>query len=285
MSVCRKTSTKMIDPRLLQVVGDFLYPYLENDRPALIGPPLIGIAGSQGSGKSTLAAHLAETLGGVSLSLDDVYRTKAERQALGRTLHPLFETRGPPLTHDLDLLDQVLRDLQQATPDSRTPLPAFDKLADDRCPQSEWPVFVGRPKIIILEGWCLGAEPEPDERLCASINDMEARLDPDAGWRRAINGALAAGYADLRARLDGLIYLRAPSFERVLDWRCQQEAGLMGVAEVDEDRRSALKEFIARFERLTRWMMQGGIVADLEIRLDDGRRFIVSPQEARISEG
>jgi hypothetical protein len=59
----------------------------------------------------------------------------------------------------------------------------------------------------------------------------------------------------------------------------------MGVAEVDDDRRRALKDFIARFERLTRWMMQGGIVADLEIRLDDARRLIVSPQDAPISEG
>ncbi|MEG1451285.1 kinase [Brevundimonas sp.] len=270
----------MIDPRLLHVVGDFLLPHLQNDRPALIG-----IAGSQGSGKSTLAAYLASAYGGVSLSLDDVYLTKAERQNLASTLHPLFATRGPPLTHDLGLLDRVLAALHQALPDSRTALPAFDKLADDRRPQSEWPVYVGRPRLIVLEGWCLGAKPEPEAQLLVPVNAMEANLDPDAVWRRAVNGALAADYARLRARLEGLVYLRAPSFERVLDWRCQQEAGLLGIDAVDADRRRAIGDFIARFERLTRWIMRGGIVADLEIRLDDDRRFIVWPQEDPMSEG
>lgn len=279
MSVCRKTSTKMVDPRLLQVVGDFLCPYLHGECPALIG-----IAGSQGSGKSTLAQYLAATFGGVSLSLDDVYLTKAERKTLGRTVHPLFETRGPPLTHDLGLLDQVLEALKRAGPDSRTPLPSFDKLADDRRPQNQWPVYIGKPSLIILEGWCLGAEPEPQERLAIAVNAMEREHDPDGVWRGAINAALSADYARLRSRLDALIYLRAPSFERVLDWRCQQEAGLLGVNAIDADRRKALAAFIARFERLTRWMMQGGLTTSLEIQLDDSRQLVATTRERPIFE-
>lgn len=269
----------MIDPRLLQAVGDFLWPYLNGERPALNGPPLIGIAGSQGSGKSTLAQYLAAAYGGVSLSLDDVYLTNAERKALAQSVHPLFKTRGPPLTHDLALQEQVLGALQSAGPDSHTPLPCFDKLADDRRPQSQWPVYAGQPRLIILEGWCLGAEPEPQGRLDLPVNDMEAKLDPHGVWRGAINTALVQDYARLRSRLDGLIYLRAPNFERVLDWRCQQEAGLLGIEAVDDARRAALAEFIARFERLTRWMMQGGIHAELEIVLDDNRHAVAIKNE------
>lgn len=49
--------------------------------------PIIGVAGCQGSGKSTLALGLAERFGGATLSLDDVYLTKAERtkMAINRT--------------------------------------------------------------------------------------------------------------------------------------------------------------------------------------------------------
>lgn len=59
----------MIDPRLRQAVGDFLLSRLNPDRTALIG-----LAGSQGSGKSTLSRVLADEVGGVTLSLDDVSR-------------------------------------------------------------------------------------------------------------------------------------------------------------------------------------------------------------------
>lgn len=246
-------------------------------------PVLIGIAGSQGSGKSTLAAELAARYGGVALSLDDVYLTKAERQGLADGLHPLFATRGPPLTHDLQLLAHVLDALSRAEPDSLTPLPAFDKLADDRRPAGDWPVFTGCPTVIVLEGWCLGAEPEAEARLAIDTNRMEATQDAGGVWRRAINQALSEDYARLRQRLDGLVYLKAPDFERVLDWRCQQEAGLLGVEAVDERRRAALADFIARFERLTRWMMQGGIRAQLEIVLDDNRHAVAIKSEEGIA--
>ncbi|NOU04542.1 MAG: adenylyl-sulfate kinase, partial [Novosphingobium sp.] len=60
---------------------------------------VLGICGAQGSGKSTLAAALAQRLAAqglraATLSLDDLYLTRAERQALARDVHPLFATRG-----------------------------------------------------------------------------------------------------------------------------------------------------------------------------------------------
>src|SRR6187402_352808 len=76
-------------------------------------PFILGISGLQGSGKSTLAASLIEAAkergwSAVSLSLDDVYLTRAEREALGRQVHPLLRTRGVPGTHDLTLLASTL---------------------------------------------------------------------------------------------------------------------------------------------------------------------------------
>ncbi len=269
LSGCRKTSTEMIDPRLPEAVGGFLLSKLRRDRPVLIG-----IAGSQGSGKSTLAAHLAKTYGGVSLSLDDVYLKREERVQMARRVHPLFHTRGVPGTHDLNLLEQVLDALEMAGEHGETALPAFDKLADERLPVSQWPVHAGRPRFIILEGWCLGALPEPPERLAFPVNNLEQEADLERHWREAVNTALSGPYRALHARLDGLVYLRAPEFETVLDWRCEQEAGLLGVSRIPVGRRAALQRFVDHFQRLTVWMMQGGINADLTVDLDRDRRVL-----------
>ena len=99
----------MIEARLLDAVGSLAALH---DRPDHI--PLIGIAGAQGSGKTTLARAAAERLGAAHLSLDDVYLTRAERQALAREVHPLFAVRGPPGTHDLALLEGALAALRAA---------------------------------------------------------------------------------------------------------------------------------------------------------------------------
>ena len=257
----------MIDARLIDRIGRWI-----DQRTEAIGrdgpPPILGIAGSQGSGKSTLAKAVAERFGGASLSLDDVYLTKAERAAMAARAHPLFATRGPPGTHDLGLLNRLLDRLQAAGPDDLSPLPRFDKLADDRAPEADWPVVKGRPRVIVLEGWCLGATPQAEADLVAPINALEARQDVGAEWRRAVNDALGQPHARLRARLDALIFLKAPGFDVVLDWRCEQEAGLIGQDAVSPERRAALAIFIQHYERLSRHMMTGGVEADMTVALD-----------------
>ncbi|MBN9479884.1 MAG: hypothetical protein J0I52_06585 [Bordetella sp.] len=259
----------MIDARLLEAVGSLA---ARHARPGRL--PLIGIAGAQGSGKTTLACAAARRLGAASLSLDDVYLTKAERLALARDVHPLFAVRGPPGTHDLELFEQTIAALRAAGPDSRTPLPAFDKLADDRAPEAHWPVFTGRPSAVLIDGWCLGATPQTEADLSAPVNALEAEQDAEGRWRRAVNAALAGPYARTFARLDAVLFLKAPSFDAVLDWRCEQEAGLMGLSPADlpATRRAELAVFIQHFERVTRHMLAGGVRADVTIPLDRHRR-------------
>ena len=59
--------------------------------------------------EAALAAYLEGYLShesGLSctvLSIDDLYLTRAARQALGQSVHPLLETRGVPGTHDVAL--------------------------------------------------------------------------------------------------------------------------------------------------------------------------------------
>lgn len=241
-----------------------LAPVLEAAR-KLPGVPLIGIAGAQGSGKTTLAKALARALGAAAFSLDDVYLTKAERAALARDVHPLLAVRGPPGTHDLGLLAATIESLRAGRP---TALPAFDKLADDRVPG---PVFDGRPAAIVIDGWCLGATPQAAADLVRPINALERDQDPDARWRTWINDRLAGPYAALFARFDLMIHLAAPSFDTVLDWRCEQEAGLIG-GPLPLGRRDELARFIQHFERITRHMLAGGCRADPTFRLDERRR-------------
>jgi D-glycerate 3-kinase len=128
--------------------------------------------------------------------------------------------------------------------------------------------------VLLFEGWCIGATPEPESVLEAAVNALEAIEDPDLTWRRHVNDRLRTDYARLFARLDMLIVLQAPGFESVRGWRRQQEAMLKA-----RDGGSAgmtppmLDRFIAHFERVSRNMLatappEGAIV----VALDKDRR-------------
>jgi D-glycerate 3-kinase len=237
-------------------------------------PPLIGVAGCQGSGKSTLCRLAATHLGAAHFSLDDVYLARSDRILLARNVHPLFETRGAPGTHDLTLARSTLERLSNADTHTVTPIPAFDKLADDRLPESDWPRFTGRPSAILVDGWCVGATPIADPELEQPINELEAEDDPRGVWRRAWNAQLAGPYQAWFDNFDAILFLAAPSFDVVLDWRCEQEASLMGISTMDlpSNRRADLAHFVSFYERLTRHMLAGGIRAQAKAYLGPDRR-------------
>jgi D-glycerate 3-kinase len=259
------------DPTTLALAADAIRPAL-GERLAVIG-----LCGAQGSGKSTLAAGLAglfERVGiaTATLSIDDLYRTKAERERLAREVHPLLRTRGVPGTHDVALGLSVLDDLAAGRP---TRLPRFDKATDDRAPAAQWESAPAGTRLLILEGWCVGARPQADDALADPINALERDEDAGGIWRRYVNTALAGAYQALFARLDRLILLAAPGFDIVLRWRIEQEHQLhhargngMSDAEV--------AGFIRHYERLTRHIlaeMPGR--ADLVIPLAEDRSPIV----------
>lgn len=237
---------------------------------------VLGICGAQGSGKSTLVADLAERLVAAglrvaTLSLDDLYRTKAERQTLAAKVHPLLATRGVPGTHDIALGLATIETLARGEP---VPLPRFDKGRDDRAPESEWPRAPAGTQILLLEGWCLGAAPQPAADLAEPVNALEADEDPDGTWRGHANRALAQDYPALWARIDRLIFLAAPDWSVVAKWREQQEAELRQRAP-GAMTPAAVTRFIQHYERLTRWMLaELPERADLTLRLDRARRVI-----------
>lgn len=227
----------------------------------------IGINGSQGSGKSTLADFLAVLLQGwgrrcAVLSIDDLYLTKAQRQQLASSVHPLLATRGVPGTHDVELGLATIEQLLNAADNTVTTLPRFNKAIDDRLPTSEWPQFQGRADIVILEGWCVGARPQSTAALAKPINTLEMQEDPQGIWRNYANNALHGNYQTLFNLLDWQIMLAAPSFDCVYQWRKEQEAKLAArVAAQGGDRSGimddhALQRFIQHYERITRQLLR-----------------------------
>lgn len=260
------------------------------------GTFVVGINGAQGSGKSTLSEFMRLLLVNAYhhrvavISIDDLYRTRAERLQLADTVHPLLATRGVPGTHDVDLGLSLLTQLANAGDDTRTPLPSFDKARDDRRPRSEWQVFEGRADIILFEGWCVGSQPEREQCLSEPMNVLERDEDRDGRWRRHVNQQLGGDYARLFARLDALIFLRVPGMEQVLEWRGLQESKLSS-ANAGENQNHhlmderALVRFIMHYERLTRHNlaeMPGR--ADVTLYLDEHHRFrrvVFSPEPTK----
>jgi D-glycerate 3-kinase len=243
-------------------------------------PPVFAIAALQGTGKSTLAAQmqaLAATRGQrvVVLSIDDFYLTRRERLALGRQVHPLLATRGPPGTHDVALACATLDALQSMDAGGTAALPRFDKIADRRLPPSRWTPVRARPDLVVFEGWFLKVPPEPDAALRVPLNTLERDEDPDGTWRRYCNRALA-GYAPLWRRLDHLLFLQGPGFEHVPEWRWQQERTLQAR---HPDRRAMtrrqVERFVLFFERVSRQALRTlpGI-ADATVRVDARRRLL-----------
>lgn len=242
----------------------------------LPGPmPVYGLAGLPGSGKSTLAlqmAALAATRGlaVATLSIDDVYLGRRQRQALANHVHPLLARRGPPGTHELPLALATLDALRRGDP---VALPRFDKLADTRLPPSRWPRTTGRPRLVVFEGWFLKTPPQSPADLVAPINPLERDEDPDGRWRHHCNHALAA-YAPLWQRLDWLTWLQPPGFDIVPEWRWQQETRLQAnrpqAAGMD---RAGIGRFMQLFERVGRQAMRTlPALADRVIELDAGRQ-------------
>ena len=278
---------------------------------AAVRPAVYGIVGLQGSGKSTLAAQmvaLARTRGlsAVALSIDDFYLGRRERMRLGRAVHPLLATRGPPGTHEValacatidalqarerglseveqlrcwKLLGSIRRNAEMAAgkihSDRFSPLrlPRFDKIADRRLPPSSWPRVNRRPDLIVFEGWFLKVPAQLHSELAVPINALERDEDPDGVWRGYVNQALANDYTTLWQRIDRLLFLRGPGFEIVPQWRWQQEVALQaahpGRRAMD---RAAVERFVLFFERVSRQALHTlPAIAGRTIHLDAMRR-------------
>lgn len=220
-------------------------------------PLIVGINGAQGSGKTTVCRFLEvllkqRGLRAVTLSLDDLYLTHAERLQLAAEVHPLFATRGVPGTHAVGMAFGIIEDVLAGR---AFEMPRFDKAFDDR--SNEVTRVTGPVDVLLFEGWCVGAAPQEPEKLKRPINVLEAEEDKDAVWRTLVNHWLGEDYGLLFKLIDMLVMLKVDSFEAVIANRMKQEeklAALNPLADgiLDED---GLHRFVSHYERLTRHML------------------------------
>ncbi|GBL03014.1 hypothetical protein KUL10_02910 [Glaciecola sp. KUL10] len=242
-------------------------------------PVFIGVNGSQGSGKSTLSQLLTELINrmteykALTLSLDDFYLDKEARHKLAEQKHQLFATRGVPGTHDTQLMREVLEALKKG---KSCRLPKFDKSTDNPVPSNQWLELHSGVDFVFFEGWCWGVTSAPEDSLIAPVNKMEEEQDAFLLWRQYSNKVLASEYEPLYAMFDYWIMLKAPSFDCVYKWRCEQEAklriktpdapGLMN----DEK----IFSFIQHYQRLTERCLQFlPEKCDLVFELDENREI------------
>ena len=120
----------------------------------------------------------------------------------------------------------------------KTIIPKYDKAAyngrGDRFPESSWTVIDWTPRLVILEGWCLGFT-----KTDQSIHDPNLDI---------INQNLK-DYEIINQYLHAFIHLVAQDISFVYDWRLQQEEMLrkkLGNPNAGLNKEE-LKDFIDRF--------------------------------------
>ncbi len=256
-------------------VSDWLYSIYKKDHKIKI----IGLSGGQGAGKSTITAILKFILKrkyGLNLcifSIDDFYKTKAQRIEMSKKKHPLFLTRGVPGTHDIVFINKILKKLKKKN--FRTVLiPKFDKSKDDRANKKKWQKIKKQPHIIIFEGWCVGARHQRAKDLRKPLNIIEKKYDQNLQWRQSVNKSLKYSYKKLFNKIDKLVYLKVPNFNHILTWRWHQEQKMkLTLKSKKTMSKSQIKEFIMFYERITKHMIkESSKISDLTISLDKNHR-------------
>lgn len=191
-------------------------------------PYFVGLAGGQGTGKTTISSIIKIILEKYfklkvfKISIDDFYKTRKERIALSKKVHPMLLTRGVPGTHDINIMLDFFKK-SKSIKFKKLKLPNFNKAIDDRFPKNKWNTINKRPDVIIFEGWCVGARAETNKTLKKSINPMEKANDDKLVWRKYVNQQLKTKYKKLYSQLNCMIYLKAKNFSLLQKWRLKQE--------------------------------------------------------------
>ena len=223
----------------------------------------LGLSASQGSGKTTVAKILKIILKHLFkrnvfvVSIDDFYKTFADRNKMAKQKHSLFKTRGVPGTHDTNLIKLFFQSLKRKK-FKKVKIPKFDKSIDDRLKKNKWHIINKRPEIVIFEGWCVGAKAGTNFSLKKPINNLEKYEDKKLIWRKFVNQKLKNEYKNIFSFLDYYIFMKVPNFKMVLKWRQSQEVKLKKNNQIRKKIMTykEIKRFVMFYQRITLQMVK-----------------------------
>ena len=219
------------------------------------------IAGSQGIGKTTFLKIIKDVFENeleknvFSINLDNYYYDKQFRKKIAKKIHPLFNTRGVPGTHNIKQLNKDVDSFMN----SKYPIniPIYDKLNDKKLKKNN--IIKKDCSILILEGWCVGCPPLNAKYLNKDINFLEKKFDKKKKWRNYYNIQLQSDYKKLFKKFNSTIYLRNKSFLQILNWRNNQEINLQKNKNLKNNlgmSKNEIERFIQYYEKITKWMMK-----------------------------
>ena len=176
---------------------------------------------------------------------------------MAHNIHPLFKTRGVPGTHDINLIKKFFYFLKK-NKFLKIKLPKFDKSQDNRLKEKYWFNIKGKPEIVILEGWCVGAQPQSNFLIKKPINSLEKYEDKDLTWRKYVNKKLKKEYKKIFLMIDYYIFMKIPNFKMVFKWRLLQENKLRKNSKFKKNIMSynEIKRFIMFYQRITLQMIK-----------------------------
>lgn len=218
---------------IFPILWHYWIPLAQNlaNKQQQMGRTLIqGLLGGQGTGKTTLGIvlnillrHLGKTF--LSISLDDLYKTYADRQKLRERRLDLI-WRGPPNTHDIDLGIQVLQQLRDRNPDQTQTIaiPRFDKSLHNGAGDRINPEISYGADIVLFEGWFVGMRPLPISAFRDFIPPILSEGDREFALECNAN---LYDYLPLWDCLDSLIVLVPEDYQYSLQWRLEAEHKLI----------------------------------------------------------
>ncbi|OCF59353.1 hypothetical protein L486_03857 [Kwoniella mangroviensis CBS 10435] len=233
------STSEAIDTRLTSHKAQLIAEFIAKHRGHVKGrgrPLIVSMQGPQGAGKSTLAAALVKLLASsyklttAVASLDDFYLDREGLDALAATYssNKMLQGRGPPGTHDIDLLKRILEQVRQPRSNSSNSvaLPVFDKsLFNGRGDRSKStiPINPVHLDVFMLEGWSLGFHSLPEDRLrelwkvgkTASKHEWKSILQ--------VNDNLSQLNTETDSYFDCHISITPLDWDYVYQWRLQQE--------------------------------------------------------------
>ena len=218
----------------------------------------------------------------MGFSIDDIYKSQEERRSLAKEIHPLCYVRGVPGTHDIKMGLDLINELSNASPETKTKIPAFCKPEDRHYPSEEWPIYKGKPDFIFFDAWCGGAKPLPEENWLPPLNQLEKEEDPEGIWSKWSNQELSKDYQTMFSLFDLLLMIKVPNMDFVYESRWIQEQTLAKTVK-DKDLKNKImtKEevyrFVMHYERLTHYILEElHKLSDIVLTRDGNFKFSIS---------